>query len=121
MGSIAAVSPHGRGAWSFCICLVSSLASPEAIRSETGKADGSCRSARILVHAIDHGARESMHPQSPFPARTTEASDQEYATENLSETQKAMLEDLRDYGLIWQRKVLINHTHSLPGRASDRA
>ncbi|KAF8629954.1 hypothetical protein AX17_005520 [Amanita inopinata Kibby_2008] len=28
----------------------------------------------------------------------------EYATENLGETQKAMLEDLRDYGLIWQRK-----------------
>ena len=30
---------------------------------------------------------------------------QEYSTENLSGTQKAMLEDLRDYGLIWQRKV----------------
>ncbi|PFH45589.1 hypothetical protein AMATHDRAFT_71505 [Amanita thiersii Skay4041] len=29
----------------------------------------------------------------------------EYAIENLSETQKAMLEDLRDYGLIWQRKA----------------
>ncbi|KAF8903702.1 transcription factor Tfb2-domain-containing protein [Gymnopilus junonius] len=28
----------------------------------------------------------------------------EYSTENLSGTQKAMLEDLRDYGLIWQRK-----------------
>ncbi|KAJ8468995.1 hypothetical protein ONZ45_g17038 [Pleurotus djamor] len=28
----------------------------------------------------------------------------EYSTEHLSETQKAMLEDLRDYGLIWQRK-----------------
>ncbi|KAF8963144.1 transcription factor Tfb2-domain-containing protein [Flammula alnicola] len=28
----------------------------------------------------------------------------EYSTENLSHTQKAMLEDLRDYGLIWQRK-----------------
>ncbi|KAF8713530.1 hypothetical protein AX14_012955, partial [Amanita brunnescens Koide BX004] len=28
----------------------------------------------------------------------------EYATDTLSETQKAMLEDLRDYGLIWQRK-----------------
>ncbi|KAF9048848.1 transcription factor Tfb2 [Panaeolus papilionaceus] len=27
----------------------------------------------------------------------------EYSTENLSGTQKAMLEDLRDYGLIWQR------------------
>ncbi|KAF9475450.1 transcription factor Tfb2 [Pholiota conissans] len=28
----------------------------------------------------------------------------EYSTENLSGTQKAMLEDLRDYGLIWQRR-----------------
>jgi len=28
----------------------------------------------------------------------------EYLTENLSQTQKAMLDDLRDYGLIWQRK-----------------
>ena len=33
------------------------------------------------------------------------AARQEYSTENLSGTQKAMLEDLRDYGLIWQRKV----------------
>lgn len=32
---------------------------------------------------------------------------QEYSIENLSETQKAMLEDLRDYGLVWQRKVII--------------
>ena len=30
---------------------------------------------------------------------------QDYSTESLSETQKAMLEDLRDYGLVWQRKV----------------
>jgi len=29
----------------------------------------------------------------------------EYSTEPLSETQKAMLEDLRDYGLVWQRKA----------------
>ncbi|KAL5504070.1 TFB2 [Sanghuangporus vaninii] len=28
-----------------------------------------------------------------------------YSTENLGETQKAMLEDLRDYGLIWQKKA----------------
>lgn len=33
------------------------------------------------------------------------ASVQDYSTENLGETQKAMLEDLRDYGLIWQRKA----------------
>ncbi|KAI9454703.1 transcription factor Tfb2-domain-containing protein [Russula earlei] len=29
----------------------------------------------------------------------------EYSTENLSDTQREMLEDLRDYGLIWQRKA----------------
>ncbi|KAI0059239.1 transcription factor Tfb2 [Artomyces pyxidatus] len=29
----------------------------------------------------------------------------DYSTESLSVTQKAMLEDLRDYGLIWQRKA----------------
>lgn len=32
---------------------------------------------------------------------------QEYSTENLGVSQKAMLEDLRDYGLIWQRKVRV--------------
>lgn len=30
---------------------------------------------------------------------------QDYSTENLSPTQLTMLEDLRDYGLVWQRKV----------------
>ncbi|KAH7884775.1 transcription factor Tfb2 [Phlebopus sp. FC_14] len=29
----------------------------------------------------------------------------EYSTDPLSETQKAMLEDLRDYGLVWQRRA----------------
>ena len=29
----------------------------------------------------------------------------EYSVEHLSPTQTAMLEDLRDYGIIWQRKV----------------
>lgn len=32
---------------------------------------------------------------------------QDYSTENLSATQKAMLEDLRDYGLIKQRTVCV--------------
>lgn len=32
---------------------------------------------------------------------------QDYSTENLSPTQLTMLEDLRDYGLVWQRKVSI--------------
>jgi hypothetical protein len=30
---------------------------------------------------------------------------QEYSIESLSDTQRAMLEDLRDYGLMWQRRV----------------
>ena len=30
---------------------------------------------------------------------------QDYSVEYLSPTQTAMLEDLRDYGIIWQRKV----------------
>jgi transcription initiation factor TFIIH subunit 4 len=30
---------------------------------------------------------------------------QEYLTENLSTTQGVLLEDLRDYGLIWQSRV----------------
>ncbi|EIN03954.1 transcription factor Tfb2 [Punctularia strigosozonata HHB-11173 SS5] len=38
-----------------------------------------------------------------FMLSTTELG-REYSTENLSDTQKAMLEDLRDYGLIWQQK-----------------
>ncbi|KAL0945453.1 hypothetical protein HGRIS_000943 [Hohenbuehelia grisea] len=40
----------------------------------------------------------------------------EYSTENLSETQKAMLEDLRDYGLVWQRKP--NSRRFSPSRLS---
>ncbi|THH17077.1 hypothetical protein EW146_g3684 [Bondarzewia mesenterica] len=35
----------------------------------------------------------------------------DYSIESLSETQKAMLEDLRDYGLIWQRKVGVHLIH----------
>ncbi|KAF8621997.1 hypothetical protein AX15_007351 [Amanita polypyramis BW_CC] len=38
-----------------------------------------------------------------FMLSTTELT-REYTTENLSETQKTMLEDLRDYGLVWQKK-----------------
>ncbi len=33
---------------------------------------------------------------------------QDYSVEHLSPTQTAMLEDLRDYGIIWQRKVKDN-------------
>ncbi|KAI0287312.1 transcription factor Tfb2 [Russula brevipes] len=31
--------------------------------------------------------------------------EREYSTENLTDTQRVMLQDLRDYGLIWQRKA----------------
>jgi hypothetical protein len=31
--------------------------------------------------------------------------EQDYSVEGLTPTQRAMLEDLRDYGLVWQRKV----------------
>jgi hypothetical protein len=37
---------------------------------------------------------------------------QEYSTENLSDTQRAMLDDLRDYGLIWQRKAKAHILHN---------
>jgi len=33
---------------------------------------------------------------------------QDYSVEHISPTQTAMLEDLRDYGIIWQRKVKDN-------------
>ena len=32
-------------------------------------------------------------------------SSEDYSVETLTRTQQAMLEDLRDYGLVWQRKV----------------
>lgn len=38
---------------------------------------------------------------------------QEYSVEHLSPTQTAMLEDLRDYGIIWQRKVSTSISHSI--------
>lgn len=39
-----------------------------------------------------------------FMLSTTELG-KDYSVDNLSDTQKAMLEDLRDYGLLWQRKA----------------
>ena len=35
---------------------------------------------------------------------------QDYSLANLSLTQKGMLEDLRDYGIVYQRKVLLDIT-----------
>ncbi|KAI6039865.1 transcription factor Tfb2-domain-containing protein [Pisolithus marmoratus] len=43
--------------------------------------------------------------------RASIASACEYSADSLSETQKAMLEDLRDYGLIWQRKGSSKYFH----------
>jgi hypothetical protein len=40
-------------------------------------------------------------------AHVTHFKSQEYSTENLSQTQQAMLVDLRDYGLVWQREAII--------------
>ena len=37
--------------------------------------------------------------------QTLMTSYQDYTVENLTPTQLVMLEDLRDYGLVWQRKV----------------
>jgi transcription initiation factor TFIIH subunit 4 len=41
-------------------------------------------------------------------AHVTHFKSQEYSTENLSQTQQAMLVDLRDYGLVWQREAIIS-------------
>jgi len=41
-------------------------------------------------------------------AHVTHFKYQEYSTENLSQTQQAMLVDLRDYGLVWQREAIIS-------------
>lgn len=41
-------------------------------------------------------------------AHFTHFKSQEYSTENLSQTQQAMLVDLRDYGLVWQREAIIS-------------
>jgi transcription initiation factor TFIIH subunit 4 len=71
-----------------------------------GKANGPSRSAQLLVHVINYGAWKSESTPRPSPIRRIDRSyHQEYSTENLSDTQRAMLEDLRDYGLIWQRKA----------------
>lgn len=42
---------------------------------------------------------------SPMSIRLLPDISQEYSTESLSATQLAMLADLRNYGLIWQRNV----------------
>lgn len=41
---------------------------------------------------------------SPLTA-TLDITCQDYSVEHLSPTQIAMLEDLRDYGIVWQRRV----------------
>ena len=47
---------------------------------------------------------------------------QEYSVEHLSPTQVAMLEDLHDYGIIWQRKVsaVLTRLHDVHKMVSQR-
>jgi transcription initiation factor TFIIH subunit 4 len=76
----------------------------------TGEENGFSRSSLFSLHVEYYGARSGLpvllmsHCYFSFP-ECRFSSLQEYSAENLSATQKAMLEDLRDYGLIWQRKV----------------
>jgi transcription initiation factor TFIIH subunit 4 len=49
---------------------------------------------------VSNGTMLCQGPCYPFQS-------QEYSTENLSQTQQAMLVDLRDYGLVWQREAII--------------
>ena len=74
-------------------------------RVVSGAANGFSRGLGFHIHALDHGAWKSDYFQHFSTNVNLMPTRQEYSTENLSGTQKAMLEDLRDYGLIWQRKV----------------
>ena len=74
-------------------------------RVVSGAANGFGRGIGVHIHALDHGAWKSDYFNTSSTNVNLMPTRQEYSTENLSGTQKAMLEDLRDYGLIWQRKV----------------
>lgn len=74
-----------------------------------GKTDGPRRSAKFPFHAVDNATWPSLSSlclmrNGSLLTRLA----QEYSTENLGVSQKAMLEDLRDYGLIWQRRVCVS-------------
>jgi hypothetical protein len=71
-----------------------------------GTTNGFSRGSELFVHAKYNGTWQSMslfHVQIHLFMKGIHL--QEYSTENLTETQKVMLVDLRDYGLVWQRKV----------------
>ncbi|EIW83705.1 transcription factor Tfb2 [Coniophora puteana RWD-64-598 SS2] len=57
------------------------------------------------LHMVEERQMDLVEVLSFFFMLSTMELGREYSTEPLSETQKAMLEDLRDYGLVWQRKA----------------
>jgi transcription initiation factor TFIIH subunit 4 len=59
----------------------------------------------FMLSTTELGRVRSLHPPPLRLGELIDRNPQEYSTENLSDTQRAMLEDLRDYGLIWQRKA----------------
>ena len=71
-----------------------------------GKTDGPCRGAKLSIHVIDDGTGEGKVTRHlvQFYSLSNHSS-QEYSIDHLSNTQVKMLEDLHDYGMIWQRKV----------------
>lgn len=72
-----------------------------------GDADGLSGGAWLPIYVVNHGSR-SGEPNLTWSCSTAEGMLlvwQEYLTEPLSQTQKTMLEDLQDYGLVWQLKV----------------
>ncbi|KAK7466318.1 RNA polymerase II transcription factor B 52 kDa subunit [Stygiomarasmius scandens] len=57
------------------------------------------------LNMVEKRSMDLVETVSFFLMLSTMELGREYSTENLTQTQKAMLEDLRDYGLIWQRKI----------------
>ncbi|KAL4074869.1 transcription factor Tfb2-domain-containing protein [Scleroderma yunnanense] len=57
------------------------------------------------LHMAEERQMDLVEVLSFFFMLSTMELGREYSTDSLSETQKAMLEDLRDYGLVWQRKA----------------
>ncbi|THU92975.1 transcription factor Tfb2 [Dendrothele bispora CBS 962.96] len=56
------------------------------------------------LHMVERRSMDLVEVISFLLMLSTMELGREYSTENLSQTQKVMLEDLRDYGLIWQRR-----------------
>jgi Transcription factor Tfb2 len=64
----------------------------------------------FMLSTAELGRVRTFCPSSPT-RRVDRSCYQEYSTENLSDTQRVVLEDLRDYGLIWQRKAKARILH----------